>query len=65
MDSRLTPDAWHLAMVAALDEYKAALQQWKADPTEHNLRLLELAAAHVDHIEAQWPEPTPGPEPDQ
>jgi hypothetical protein len=55
----LTPDAWHLAMQAALDAYKVALAAWKADPSESNVRLLELAAAHVDAIEAQRPPEVP------
>lgn len=53
----LTPDAWHLAMQAALDNYKAELERWKAEPTEENMRRLQLAWRHVDAIDAQRPEP--------
>ncbi len=60
MASNLTPDTWHMAMQAALDGYKAALQAWRSDPSESNLRLLELAAGHLDYVEAQWPENDPG-----
>jgi hypothetical protein len=55
----LTADAWEEALLRALDDYKAALHTWNADRSEANLRLLELAAAHVDAIEAQWPPEPP------
>lgn len=51
----LTPEAWHLALEQALNDYKAALEKWKAERTPEAERLLRLAADHVEHIEAQWP----------
>lgn len=56
---KLTPETWPEAMLKALDNYRAELLRWAADKSPENARRLDLASAHVAHVEKLRPEPTP------